>query len=544
MLKPFFMRLFTNKIYFFILFSSLITIIFPYHIFSKSYENDIKINTKIYKYKELAEISYIQNDSASAVNYTSKLLEIGKSENDINIIVDAYNLYAMIYSYYDNKLAIKYINLAKKVSIKNSLKVEEGISDYYRGVIELNNNISEANKYFNKSLSIAKETNNINLTAISYLSIGEIFEYRGMQNTSLYYYLKSLEYFKKIVNKNISKIQIYYYGTLLNNLAISYKNIGKLNESFNYSIMANYYTKKINDEWGMASSYNNLGNISYRLNMPDTAFKYFAMALNIIEKYGSNSNIADIMINIGNCLSVQHKFNDAIIYYNKAKQLFINSNRIDGIVLSLINIADLYFNIGKYKKSLSIYQNANALAKNCNNITFMTDIYKGLYKYNSKMNNYRNALKYFRLYVQFKDSVFNLEKERDITSLEAKFKFEKKIADEKRHNEIMQAQIKEQTNRRNLLQYSGIFIFIIFMIVITFLTGKFRLKIRVAEGIIFITFILLFEFILVIIDPFTDRISMQTPLYKLVINFILALLIFPLHSYFEETLKRKIKRNK
>ena len=174
----------------------------------------------------------------------------------------------------------------------------------------------------------------------------------------------------------------------------------------------------------------------------------------------------------------------------------------------------------------------------------MTDIYKGLYKYNSKMNNYRNALKYFRLYVQFKDSVFNLEKERDITSLEAKFKFEKKIADEKRHNEIMQAQIKEQTNRRNLLQYSGIFIFIIFMIVITFLTGKFRLKIRVAEGIIFITFILLFEFILVIIDPFTDRISMQTPLYKLVINFILALLIFPLHSYFEETLKRKIKRNK
>ncbi|MFH1320425.1 MAG: hypothetical protein ABII90_07220 [Bacteroidota bacterium] len=59
---------------------------------------------------------------------------------------------------------------------------------------------------------------------------------------------------------------------------------------------------------------------------------------------------------------------------------------------------------------------------------------------------------------------------------------------------------------------------------------------------IFFTFLLFFEFTLVLSDPYIERFSAGAPAIKLAFNAILAAMIFPLHSFFEGKLKERIMK--
>ncbi|MBL4577079.1 MAG: hypothetical protein JKX74_01325, partial [Flavobacteriales bacterium] len=74
--------------------------------------------------------------------------------------------------------------------------------------------------------------------------------------------------------------------------------------------------------------------------------------------------------------------------------------------------------------------------------------------------------------------------------------------------------------------------------------GKLSLPVKVAEGLIFFSFLILFEFILVLADPYVDNWTGGAPGLKLLINATIAALIFPLHAFFEARLKSKLVKGK
>ena len=67
-----------------------------------------------------------------------------------------------------------------------------------------------------------------------------------------------------------------------------------------------------------------------------------------------------------------------------------------------------------------------------------------------------------------------------------------------------------------------------------------KVNVRMAEGIIFFSFLILFEFLLVLADPYIDNWSGGAPGIKLLFNAAVAALIFPLHSLFEKKLKGRL----
>ncbi|MBN4081768.1 hypothetical protein JYU23_01425, partial [bacterium AH-315-C07] len=67
---------------------------------------------------------------------------------------------------------------------------------------------------------------------------------------------------------------------------------------------------------------------------------------------------------------------------------------------------------------------------------------------------------------------------------------------------------------------------------------------RAIEGFVFFAFLLFFEFMLVLLDPFIEQWTGGEPMWKLVMNAGLAAIIFPLHSELGGYLKRKIIKKK
>ena len=103
-----------------------------------------------------------------------------------------------------------------------------------------------------------------------------------------------------------------------------------------------------------------------------------------------------------------------------------------------------------------------------------------------------------------------------------------------------EALVTDAKRRRDNLQYSVIFICLLVVFGGVAGLGFVKVSPRVAEGLIFFSFLILFEFVLVLADPMIDKYSGGAPGYKLLFNALLAGVIFPLHAFFERLLKSRL----
>ena len=92
------------------------------------------------------------------------------------------------------------------------------------------------------------------------------------------------------------------------------------------------------------------------------------------------------------------------------------------------------------------------------------------------------------------------------------------------------------------MQYSIIMIAVVSMLIFVLSLGTMKVSNSIVEGAVFFTFLLIFEFILVLVDPYIDRYTGGAPGWKLLINALVAAVIFPLHAYLERLIKRKVLR--
>jgi len=119
---------------------------------------------------------------------------------------------------------------------------------------------------------------------------------------------------------------------------------------------------------------------------------------------------------------------------------------------------------------------------------------------------------------------------------------EKLIEEEERVDQAHQGEILKAKNRSDNIQYSGIMVFMLVLVVLVLMNGRIHFSERMAGGLVFFTFLLLFEFSLVLLDPYIEEYSSGAPVIKLAFNALLAAFIFPLHSFFESILKRRLVR--
>ncbi|MBL4658690.1 MAG: hypothetical protein JKX73_11860 [Flavobacteriales bacterium] len=138
------------------------------------------------------------------------------------------------------------------------------------------------------------------------------------------------------------------------------------------------------------------------------------------------------------------------------------------------------------------------------------------------------------------DSINNEETKKASIRQQTKYEFEKaQIIKEQKQKEQTRIQ-EEELSRRDNLQYSVILIVILLVFGGVLGLGFVKVSPSVAEGLIFFAFLILFEFLLVLSDPYVDNITGGAPAYKLLTNAVLAALIFPLHSLFERLLKKRL----
>ena len=263
-------------------------------------------------------------------------------------------------------------------------------------------NVSQALKYFFRSLKIYEELKNEKGVARASNNIGLIYHEQGNIPMALKYYHKALKLREEIGNKP--------------GIANSLNNIGFIYESQENVPMALMYLNRslsiyeeLKDKQGIASSSNSIAAIEQRQGQIEKARMLHEQALVIQEEIGDKDGEAHSLNSISEIALIQGDIKLASIYAARALKL---------------------------SKELGFPSSISKSSK------LLSDIAK-------KEGNYKKGWEYFEVFIQMRDSARSQETEKSVVEQEMKYEYEKIALKDSVEDAQIQAvkdlKIKEQT---------------------------------------------------------------------------------------------------
>lgn len=236
---------------------------------------------------------------------------------------------------------------------------------------------------------------------------------------------------------------------------------------------------------GMPSYYKNIGSVYHYANKWDSAVYYLRLAQPGFEKDFSEKSRQALYEEMGECYSNLHNHQMAILYYEKALALKAQINS---------------------PAKTALYSNA------------LSSLY-------GQVLDYEKAFYYSRQGALLKDSLEKMANQRDIALIELN-------NEEKRHEKELQSIAAQKLVKRNL-QYMAITVLITVIFFFLIVLGMFPISKVTIKLLGYFAFISLFEFIVLLIDPFLHELTHGQPLKIWLIKIVLIAMLVPLQHFLE-----------
>ncbi len=362
-------------------------------------------------------------------------------------------------------------HLAASLNNKGFFFTERGIS--YKAIL-----------YFNKSLLIQHEINDLEGQAYSLSNLGTIYDSKGEIDKALEFYFDAMKIREKLGNK-ISLAQSY------NNIAVLYSNQNDLVNAMKYHFQSLKIRKLINDPEGLALAYNNIGTaythmveIQYKgkYEVPDTlmnkSLEYFQKGYDSFKIANNKHGIALSLFNIGDYYVLQAdcffqknsvQFDTLIL---KSETIFIQClnifNELDDkawVANCTNSLANVYWRLNKNQKAKFFGEKAMVLAKELGfpgTIQKSADILRKIYQDN---HEYEKALFMSDLSYSMRDSVINENNKKQSLSKYYLYQNEKQSMLAKANQEKIELVFLAKTKQQSIIIYfviSGLVVLILF----------------------------------------------------------------------------------
>ncbi|MBL4715067.1 MAG: tetratricopeptide repeat protein, partial [Bacteroidia bacterium] len=353
-----------------------------------------------------------------------------------------------------------------------------------------------------KALLIAEKANIKEALAECYGNLAFFAEQKGDISKALEYNFKSVEIFEELIKeKNLSEnLDKKGLATVYNNIGRIYDDQGEIEKGLEYFFLSLKIREEIKDKIGMAESYHNIGYVLCELDSLAEGMRYLELGLGLKKESGYKAGVS--------------------------------------VTTSLIGGWHLRY--GKVEDALESGLEALAVAREVGHVQYMKRAAKLLSEIYKKQSKFEDALAMYELEIQMRDSILNEENTKATIRQQMKYEYEKEQI-RKDHETKEKTRIEaEATSRRNQLHYTGIAICLLLIASLVAMLGFIKVSPKAAEGIIFIAFLIFFEFILVWLDPYIEQWTGGAPGYKLLFNALLAGCIFPLHQFFEGKLQKRL----
>jgi class 3 adenylate cyclase len=335
--------------------------------------------------------------------------------------------------------AIRYGNeakeLAKSLDFHSGLALalkNTGMGFYFQGnYVEASINWEESLKIYE---SIGDEWGAANLMS----NLGAVYSMQGDDAKAVDYLLRSL----KISERSGDSLRI---ATCLMNIGTIYSyNPTALDKAIDHYKRAIIISESINNLPAIGTSALGLGDSYYQLKEYDTALIYLKKSLAAFE---DPFDSAATLNSMGKVYAAIEDYETAIKFQKQAFEAARKTDAILEMTLSLIGLANTYKMMGDFKMAIRYFKEGQQYAQEIGSNHDVKDAYEGLALSYAELSDYRSAYLFQKLYSQIKDTIYNVETDDKIKSLQFTYQLDKKegeIAILEKNSEIEQLKIKRQ----------------------------------------------------------------------------------------------------
>jgi len=334
--------------------------------------------------------------------------------------------------------------------------------------------------------------------AYSLKSIGMAYYFQGDYINVLVFWEQSMEQFKAIGDQN-------GVANMLNNLGAVYFNGGDNTKALDYYIRSLRVSEQIGDTLRIATALVNIGAVYYaKQGTHERALEFYKRALPLSESLGDNDAIGTTTVNMGEIYYERGEYDSALIYFERSLDAYRNSetgnvpytlNNIGKVYAqkgdfikainyqreafeladyrkaklemtqSLIGLANTYLLNGDIQSSTNYFNRAQIIAEEIQASYELSEIYEGLAQNYESIGDFKLAFEYQSQYQVIKDTLYNAEMDKRLTSATLSYDIEKKqgqIDLMTKEKELRELAIRQQKLIRNAL-----IIFLILVLIIT-----------------------------------------------------------------------------
>src|SRR6218665_223275 len=303
-------------------------------------------------------------------------------------------------------------------------------------------------------------------------------------------------------------------GRAYNNVGLVYYYRGNYPEALKNQLAALSIQEAAGDRQGMANSYNHMGMVNYGQGYYDEALKCHEASLKIKKTINDRKGICASYVNIGNiylnrgdyagalknyfaCLSETEKTGDKLVMgtcYNNIGNAYMRQNNYAYALkntlaaleirkgmgdqysdaMSYANLGEIYIKMERYGEAEPYALKALALSEAIGALELVKESNNALGLLYEKTGRPAKALRYYRAYIDARDSLMNEANSRKTLQTQLQYQFDKKftadsirIAEEKK---VIELQFRHEKKQR-LALYCGLVVLVIFA---AFMVNRFR----------------------------------------------------------------------
>ncbi|HEY6978975.1 MAG TPA: tetratricopeptide repeat protein [Chitinophagaceae bacterium] len=332
---------------------------------------------------------------------------------------------------------------------------------------------AQALEYSLKGLQLFEETGDKTGTAKMLGDIGVVYWYMSDYPNALKYFFDALRIDEELGIKN-------EVAATLCNIGIIYNGQKDYDKALEYMLRANKIDEELKNKSGMASNLANIGELYMSLSDHTKALEYSSRSLQLCEELGDKNGLSRNFGIIGTVYSDKKEYNKALEYFFRALQLNKELENKIGIAMMLGSIGNTYLEMTKdtstpkrdvvtLKKAKIYTDSAITICKEIGDLNSLSANYKLLSEIQTLLGDNRSALESYKNYALFKDSVFNMEKDKKLTETAMQYAFDKKEATAKAEQE--KKDIRQRNIRNSIIAGA-----VVLLLLLVALINRYRYK--------------------------------------------------------------------
>lgn len=292
-----------------------------------------------------------------------------------------------------------------------NLLLEAHVLHVFGTICAVKGELDSAKAYYLKSLAISEKEGMTGMMSRTYNNLGLAYHEQGDMDEALKHYYKSLlidEEKGDMEGVNGSRI----------NIARIYSFQRRYTDALaSYDSALSYFRRQENLQ-GMSLCLNNKGYIYQQLNDYDQALACFQEGLRLSEQEGDLYSIAIRLNNIARLQSLLGRPDEAMAFFKNAANTASRIQDKAALTHSNMGMAQVWLDLNTPDSALTYALKSLKLAQSAHAKADIRDSYEILHQAEARRGNFKKAYIYLNLFKSYGDSLYNLEKEKELNRLQ------------------------------------------------------------------------------------------------------------------------------